>query len=145
MDQSPTSPPSAAILIVTGAHLQSEAQDRPWAYWLRERILEAIGEATPESVVVCSDLWVLNQPPLRSRPTIAVGAPEFNALSAYLAPRLPSVLAVDGRFVVLMHEGAGAPNVCCWGRDADATGAAVEGFAQRHLEEFLEAAGLCGR
>lgn len=145
MDQIHSSLQAGAILVVTGAHLQAETQDRPWAYWLRERILEELGDATPESVVVCSDLWVLNQPPLRSRPTIAVGAPEFNALSAYLAPRLPSVLAVDGRFVVLMHEGPGAPNVCCWGKDADATGAAVEGFAQRHLEEFLDAAGLCGR
>jgi len=130
--------PSSTFMIVTGAHLHAEAHDRPWAYWLRERLEEAAGEGA--NVHVCSDLWYLNNDELRGLPTISVGGPEVNALSAYLASRLPSVVAVEGKWVVLMEPEGGTPVACCWGRSAQETGAAVEAFAQRHLGAFLAGA-----
>jgi len=46
-------------------------------------------------VLVCSDVWYLNNDPLRSRPTISIGGPGVNALSAYLADKLPSAFAIE--------------------------------------------------
>lgn len=124
------------LAIVTGAGLNAERHDRPLAYALRERIAEAAPEI---DAVVCGDLQYLNDAGLRETPTISVGGPAANALSAYLIARLPSVLAVDGVYAVLMDVDAMPPLACCWGRDAGATAAAVEGFAARHLGAFLEA------
>jgi len=134
--------PANTILIVTGAHLDAEVGDRPWAYWLRERLQEtlALGGPGPD-VVVCSDLWYLNHDDLRALPTISVGGPAVNALSAYLASRLPSVVAVEGVWVVLLEAQSPSPQACCWGRNGEATGAAVETFAERHLDAFIEALG----
>lgn len=133
---------SQPFLLVTGAHLAAEALDRPWAYWLQDRVrtaLETRGLRAPDAVVVCSDLWYLNQDDLRAAPTVSIGAPAVNALSAYLASRLPSVVAVDGAWVVLMDPVGDASLACCWGKDQAATGAAVEAFADRHLDPFLDA------
>lgn len=127
--------PSHSFIIVTGAHLHAEAHDRPWAYWLRDRLREAAGEQA--AIFVCCDLWYLNNDELRGLPTVSVGGPEVNALSAYLASRLPSVVAVEGKWVVLMEPEGGPPVACCWGKSAQETGAAVEAFAQRHLAAFL--------
>jgi hypothetical protein len=128
------------IPIVTGAHLAAEVGDRPWAYWLRERVEASALAARVGTAVVCTDLWYLNHDELRGRPTLCVGGPSVNALSAYLASRLPSVLSVEGVWVVLMDVEADTPQACCWGRDAAATGAAVQAFGERYLEAFLEAA-----
>ncbi|MEM6757638.1 MAG: hypothetical protein AAF586_10765, partial [Planctomycetota bacterium] len=90
-----SSPPDAPhrVLIVVGAHLRAEAADRPLAYRLieeienwKERFAEQLGvEIEP---TVCTDLWYLNHEELRSLPTICVGGPGVNALSAYLAKHL---------------------------------------------------------
>lgn len=130
------------LLIVTGAHLAAEVHDRALAYALREQVLAALDargvRLEPAGVIVCSDLWVMNQEELRSRPTISIGAPGVNALGAFLASRVPSVLAVEGVYVVQMQDEP-TPVASCWGRDAPATAAAVEAFALRHLESFLDA------
>ena len=91
------------ILIVTGAHLRAEVADRPAAYRLRESMrgwlatkgFSIHASDASEPVVVCSDLWYLNQDSLRTRPTVSVGAPGVNALSAYLGDRLPSAFAIN--------------------------------------------------
>jgi hypothetical protein len=135
-------PSLGPLLIVTGAHLAAEVHDRPLAYALREQLLAALDAretpVEPDEVIVCSDLWVMNQDDLRSRPSISIGAPGVNALGAFLASRVPSVLAVEGVYVVQMQEEP-TPVASCWGRDAGATAAAVEAFALRHLEAFLDA------
>lgn len=135
----PTGPdsPAPAVVIVTGAHLRAEEHDRPVAYLLRDRLAPSL-----RPVVVCSDLWYLNQRELRATPTVSVGGPAVNALTAYLASRLPSVLAVEGRWVVLMDADADAPQACCWGMDPAGTRAAAEAFIDRHLAEFV---GACSR
>jgi hypothetical protein len=127
------------ILIITGAHLSAEVYDRPLAYRLRERLLAALGEAdNPTRVVVCSDLWYLNRDQLRELPTVSIGGPRVNALTAYLGDKLPSVFAVDGQFVV-QGDWERSPLACCWGIDAERTAAAVEVFAERCLEGWLGA------
>ena len=134
------------ILIVTGAHLRAEVSDRPIAYGLRQRLsawLAARGRSetvkTPR-VVVCSDVWYLNNDPLRSRPTISIGGPGVNALSAFLADKLPSAFAIEEVMLVQADPEFQEPVACCWGRDEEATAGAVEAFAERYLEGFMEAA-----
>lgn len=130
----------STILIVTGAHLAAEASDRPLAYYLREQIgLVRAGEA---GALVCSDLWYLNHAELRECATVSIGGPTVSALAAYLAPRLPSVLAVDGVYMVQMDVEGERPVASCWGSDEDGTAAAVQAFVERHMEEFLEACGV---
>ncbi|MEX2217350.1 MAG: hypothetical protein WD749_01205 [Phycisphaerales bacterium] len=130
------------VLIVTGAHLEAEVHDRPLAYGLRERMLERLAGAGHEGarVIVCSDVWYLNNEPLRRRPTVSIGAPGVNALSAFVGDKLPSVFTVDGVMVVQADLEMIDQVVCCWGRDAGATRAAVEAFEERYLGQFLEAA-----
>lgn len=143
--------PSGLILIVTGAHLKAEAADRPIAYRLRERMVNWLGAHRPEVqgdgpaarspvVVVCSDLWYLNQDSLRERPTVSVGGPSVNALSAYLGTRLPSVLAVEGVMLVQADLEFVDVVACCWGADGAATLSAVDAFIERYLDQFMRAA-----
>jgi hypothetical protein len=134
--------PASILLIVTGAHLDAEAHDRPVAYRLREVIRErlaALGDG-PLQPLVCSDLWYLNNEPLRARPTISIGAPAVNALSAFLAGRLPSVFTIDDRLIVQADLEMIDLAACCWGADHASTAAAAEAFTVRYLEDFLRAA-----
>jgi hypothetical protein len=134
------------ILIVTGAHLMAEAADRPIAYGLRQAILRwlaAHDEADdPERprIVVCSDVWYLNNDPLRSRPTVSIGGPGVNALSAYLADKLPNAFSIEDVLAVQADLDFVEPVVCCWGATAANTAAAVEAFTERYLDGFMEAA-----
>lgn len=134
------------ILIVTGAHLQAEAGDRAVAYGLRGRMMEWLAdrgrEAEPERprVIVCSDLWYLNNDPLRARPTISVGSPGVNALTAFLADKLPSAFAIEDRLIVQADLDFPDCLACCWGADIAATSAAVDAFCERYLDAFMEAA-----
>jgi len=134
------------ILIVTGAHLIAEAGDRPVAYGLRQRMLDWLAaRGQPETpgntrVIVCSDLWYLNNDDLRARPTISVGGPAVNALSAYLGDKVPSAFAIEDVLVVQADLDFVDVVACCWGKDRAATAAAVEAFAERYLDDFMDAA-----
>ncbi len=134
------------ILIVTGAHLRAEVTDRPIAYGLRKSMTDWLAaHGQPESpghprVLVCSDVWYLNNDPLRSRPTVSIGGPGVNALSAFLADKLPSAFAVEDVLLVQADPEFTEVIACCWGRDQRATSAAVEAFTQRYLEAFMDAA-----
>lgn len=144
------------LLIVTGAHLRAESADRPIAYALRERIvrwldaragadgLDAPGEPddAPRAfdVLVCSDVWWLNNDELRECPTISVGGPGVNALSAYLADKLDSAFVIEDWLMVQLDLDFDEVTACCWGMNHDATIEAVAAFETRYLESFLEAA-----
>lgn len=125
-------------LIVTGSTLTAEREDRPLAYGLRERVQETGSGAG--DVVVCGDLWYLNHDELRAIPTIAIGAPERNALAAYWGDKLPSLLAVEGRFVVQGEPEFDPPLASLWGRSAEETRHAVGAFVERYLQAFVAAA-----
>lgn len=128
------------ILIVTGATPRAEKHDRPVAYALRQALLDRLGDESGEAVVVCSDLWYLNQPELRGGPVIAVGPPDANALTASLADRLPSVFVVDGVMIVQMLADPEGALACCWGTESRHTMAATEIFIERFAPDFLDAA-----
>ncbi len=138
------------ILIVTGAHLRAEIGDRPLAYGLRDRMLDWVrgaserdgvsGADAASRIVVCSDLWYLNRDELRARPTVSIGGPGVNALSAHLGDTLPSAFAVEGVLVVQLDLDADGRLACCWGVDHRTTAAAVDAFAERYLDDFMTAA-----
>jgi hypothetical protein len=143
MDQSTDS----LLLIVTGAHLIAEREDRPIAYRLatiiRERLEARFGPATAErpwplTPLVCSDIWYLNHAELRSQPTISVGHPGVNALAAYLGDKIPSAYAIKDVLVVQCDVEMNQLIASCWGENACSTSDAVEAFCDRYLTPFLK-------
>lgn len=144
--------PEELVLIVVGAHPRAEVGDRPWAYELARRIDERIrarSSLAPSShptspsrlsALVCTDLWYLNDRALRARPSVSVGAPGVNAFTASLADRLPTAFVVDGKYAVQFDHDSPDAIACCWGADPALTGAAVEAFCARVLDEFLDLA-----
>ena len=137
--------PDSLLLIVVGAHLRAELFDRPTAYSLQHAAASWIGRSAPPDApalvpLVCTDIWCLNQPELRGRPTIALGGPEVNALSAMLAARLPSVFSIRDKYAVHLDLTFGDLVALCWGADGSATASGVEAFRERYLVGFLRAA-----
>lgn len=135
------------LLIVVGAHPRAELHDRAPAYHLRQLVLDCLaarasgeGEATAMQPLVVSDVWYLNDPSLRACPTISVGGPGVNALSAYLGDKIPGAFIVDDVLMVQLDVTLEELTACCWGVDADSTRAAVDAFAERYLEAFVDAA-----
>ncbi len=134
------------ILIVTGAHLKAEASDRPLAYHLRKVMSDWLTrKGLPENpecprVLVCSDVWYLNNEPLRSRPTVSIGGPGVNALSAYLGDKLPSAFSIENVLLVQAEIEFIDVVATCWGVDDSSTAAAVEAFANKYLDAFMTAA-----
>ncbi|MBM4107857.1 MAG: hypothetical protein FJ255_03455 [Phycisphaerae bacterium] len=138
----PLDPPiDRCLVIVVGAHLRAEAGDRPSARLLRDEVqrrLESRGAGERpglDHALICTDLWYLNQPELRRRPTISVGPPEVNALTAYLADKVGSAMAEAGEWVVQFEKGE--PMAACWGTKPSGTAKAVDVFLDRVLESFL--------
>ncbi|MGP1310535.1 MAG: hypothetical protein ACTS27_10095 [Phycisphaerales bacterium] len=141
------SQPDAAspLLIVTGITLDAERAARPLAYAVREHVaawldLEADGGAPSFEPIVCTDIHWLNTADAREFPTIAIGGPAQNALTAYLADKLPSVFAMDGRVLVQMDLDGVDLLSACWGVDDATTAAAVERFLEAYLDRFMESA-----
>jgi hypothetical protein len=133
------------ILIVVGAHLHAEVGDRPVAYALRQKLLNwleerGLGGEEGRPVIVCSDLWYLNTPELAGLPTVSIGGPGVNALSAHWANKVPNALAVENFYVVQMDVEGDDSMASCWGVDSNATAAAAEAFAARYLDLFMRGA-----
>lgn len=135
------------VVIVTGAHPRAETHDRPVAYALGERCASWLSGRDEDSrgVLVCSDLWYMNDASLRSHPTIAIGGPSVNALTAYLADKLESVFVVEGVLIVQADLDFQEMSAACWGVDAPSTDAAVNAFAEKYLDAFMQAAVGTGR
>ena len=133
------------VLIVVGAHPKAEQADRPIAYAFRQRVAAWLaarfdGSDSPLTPLVVSDVWYLNDNSLRRCPAISIGGPGVNALSAYLGDKLPSAFVVDDQFMVQMDLDLNDLVCCCWGVSTEATAHAVDAFADRYLDEFMEAA-----
>ena len=131
------------VLIVVGSHLRAETGDRPLAYkllgemekWKRRHDRQLGVEIKP---IVCCDLWYLNHDDLRRLPTVCLGGPGVNALSAYLAQHLEQdslnadvLLQVDPDFTELQ--------ACIWGTDTRLTAHGLQVFIDRYLDGFLRA------
>lgn len=138
-------------LIVTGADLRAEIADRPLAYRLQRAMLDwrdiyapdadepGTPGARPFDVIVCSDVWFLGNPEMSRRPTISVGGPAVNALTAHLADKMPSAFVIDDVLIVQLDPDFRDLRGCCWGRDHAATESAVGAFIDRYLDQFMQA------
>ena len=132
--------PALLLLIVVGARLEAELTDRALGYRLREQILRWQERAEgPVSLrpVLCTDLWYLNTQALRLRPTIALGSPDDNAATAYLAARIPTALIVEDCYRIQLDPELIDLNACLWGTSPETTATALDCFSQRYLPQYL--------
>lgn len=133
------------ILIITGSQLRAEQADRPLAYQLQKVISqrtcqEKQGEKN-DNILVISDLWYLNSEPLQKLPTISLGGPGVNAVSAHFYDKLDHVLVVDDHLQIQMDlEGQGL-RACIWGQTHESTVNALNIFIKNgFLDRFLTTA-----
>lgn len=134
-----------SVVIVVGADLRAEALDRPIVHALQRGVntllakeATALGRSIP-AAVVCTDVWYLNSNLLRLCPTISVGGPDLNALSAYLIGRIPPIFAVEGRYAIHADPRREQLAACLWGVDATNTAHAMDLFCTKHLPDFVQA------
>jgi hypothetical protein len=128
------------LLIVVGSQVRCEVFDRPLAARLQAAVAEALDQAdAPLAPLVCTDVLYLNTEPLQGRPAISVGGPGVNALSAYLYPKLPTVLSVEDQYVVQMETDAPPLRAALWGAGHEQTALAIDAFTRRYLPVFLDA------
>jgi len=135
------------LLIVVGSHLRAERADRPLAYQLQENILQWLVDhadelAEPEAVfdpVVCSDIWFINNEDLHPQPTISIGGPGVNALSAYFVQKLDSAMVRDQEMIIQLDPEFVDLRVSVWGQNHDQTVQALDVFMRRYLPDFLRA------
>jgi hypothetical protein len=137
------------LLIVVGSSLAAEVIDRPQAERLRDEIARRLAAGDPPAdglrglqPAICTDLWYLNDRDLADLPVIALGEPTRNAATAMLCARLPTAMVVEESFRVHLDPEfvEQQPRAAVWGRDAAATGAAIDAFTDRYLGGFLSAA-----
>lgn len=144
LESGPGMDPSSLLVIVVGAHLRAEQADRPLAYALLNQVQAWVQQHkaslnVPVTPVVCSDIWYLNQPTLHRRPTISLGGPGVNALSAYYFRKLQPAWVRDDQIMIQLDPEFADLRVCVWGRDHAMTIQAVEMFVQRFLGGYLQA------
>ncbi len=131
------------VVIVVGAHPRAEEADRPLAYRLRSEIerwkaRHAELLEVELAAMVCTDLWYLNDEDLRRKPTVCIGGPGVNALSAYLAKHLGET-QMQADVLMQLDEDFTDLRVIIWGRDHEKTVHGVELFVDRFLDGYLRA------
>lgn len=132
------------ILVVVGAHLRAEMADRPIAYKLCQQMEQWIKKYSEQMnislmPVVCSDVWYVNQPSIQQRPTISLGGPGVNALSAYYADKLQSVLVHDDHMVIQLDPEFVDLRASVWGMNHELTVSVVDLFATKYVDRYLRA------
>ncbi len=142
--------PAQLLLVVVGAHPKAEAADRVIAGWVREKMLAWLDRqfgprekgAHPCTVMLCTDVWYLNDQDLRECPVVSIGGPGVNALSTALGGRIPSAFVIDNVLVVQLDTEFEELKACCWGMGTRQTAAAAQIFADKYLAPFMSAATL---
>lgn len=132
------------MFVVVGAHLRAEVGDRPLAYqivntieqWIEKHAGELALDIQP---IVCSDVWYVNHQELHQRPTICIGGPGVNALSAYFSQKLEAAFVRDDQMIIQLDAEFVDLRCCIWGMDHDLTVAAVELFVSEYLDRFMRA------
>lgn len=133
---------ASALPIVVGAHLVAEVNHRAMAYDLHAICEDSLREnGSALRPVVCTDLWYLNNDDLRARPTISLGPPGLNALTAFLADKLPTAYAIDDTLAIQYDPEFADLAAAVWGVDTETTARAVGIFADKHLTGVLEGMG----
>jgi hypothetical protein len=136
------------IAIVTGIQLKAELGDRPLAYRIEQAVREYLaavlpqreaGELPPLAPAVVSDVFYLNTDALQARPTISIGGPGVNAVSAMLVEQLPTALAIDDALLIQMDLEGDDLRCAVWGMNHLDTVRASDTFlAKGYLDTFLK-------
>jgi hypothetical protein len=135
------------IAIVTGIQLKAELGDRPLAYRVEQAVREHLADALPRSdpgepprlaPAVVSDVFYLNNDEIQTRPTISIGGPGMNAVSAMLVNELPTAVAIENTLVIQMDLEMNDARCAVWGMNHLDTVRAIETFlAKGYLDTFL--------
>jgi hypothetical protein len=130
------------LLIVAGSTLRAEELDRPLAYYLKQRIDQALTASNPplgpfRTYVVADFRWI-REKKLQALPTISVGGPGVNALAREWLEEVPVSLAVDEQYYIQMDPDLEEPRASVWGMNNTTTQIAVSVFLDRFLPRFLE-------
>jgi hypothetical protein len=136
------------IWIVTGVQLNAELGDRPLAYRveqeLKARLVESLPPTAPGELpalvpAVISDVYYLNSEDedVQSRPTISIGGPGMNALSAAWTKELQTIVAIENTLVVQMDLEMSDPRCAVWGMNHLDTVRAVDLFIAKYLDVFV--------
>lgn len=133
------------ILIITGSRLRAEQADRPLAYKLQKAISQRTQqdkyEKKNDNILVISDLWYLNSEPLQKLPTISLGGPGVNAVSAHFYDKLDHALVVDDHLLIQMDLDGKSLRACIWGQTNESTINALNIFIKNgYLDRFLTSA-----
>jgi hypothetical protein len=135
-------PSAKLLLIVTGSTLRAEDVDRPLAYYLKQRVEQALNlpgaSHVPFQVLVIADFRWIHDEPLQALPTISVGGPGVNALAHRWLEEVPVSMAVDEQYYIQMDPDLEEPRASIWGMDNATTQIAVSVFVERFLPRFLE-------
>ena len=133
--------------IVTGIQLNAELGDRPLAYRIEAEVRTLLAKLLdpPEpdepprlTPVVVSDVFYLNHDAMQTRPTVSIGGPGMNAVSAMLVNELPTAAAIENVLVVQMDLEGNDARCAVWGMNHLDTVRAVELFLSKgYLESFL--------
>ena len=140
--------PDRLIWIVTGVQLKAELGDRPLAYRIEQEIRDRLatlleppepGEPPRLAPVVVSDVYYLNSDDAQKGPTISIGGPGMNALSASLVEQLPTPVAIENALVVQMDLEMNDLRCAIWGMNHLDTVRAVDTFiAKGYLDTFVK-------
>ncbi|UCD29071.1 MAG: hypothetical protein JSV03_00885 [Planctomycetota bacterium] len=126
------------ILVVAGASYRAEEMDRPLAYRIADEIAARLGSDTTWRTLVISDVLYINDKRLARCPTISIGGPGVNSLSALLFRELPSALTIDNVLLIQMDVDLEDLRCCLWGMDHEQTVESLELFLKRgYLDHFL--------
>lgn len=132
---------SQLMPLVVGSQLLSEQFLRPLAYDLAADIA-TMQRSDPDSdhamPIVCTDVCYLNDAALMARPSIAIGPPELNATTAYLAPRLQTAMLIEGQWRIHLDPEFIELRACLWGEDHADTTAALSVFREKYLADFVQ-------
>jgi hypothetical protein len=132
------------VMIVVGACLRAEEADRPLAYRLQRRVRRWLTQHADTlqiriEPIVCSDVWYLNSEELQQRPTISIGGPGVNALSAYFAQQLEEEPGEETHVLIQIDPEFTDLRAAIWGWDHELTSKGVEVFCKQYLDQFLRA------
>jgi len=132
------------ILIVVGTTLRAEEKDRPLAQQLAAEIQKRLPVDSGWRCLVVSDLYYINDKELHRCPTISLGGPGVNHLSAMYFRELPAALAVDNVLLIQMDVTMQDLRAAVWGMNHETTVEALQTFIEKgHLERYL--AGVLSR
>jgi hypothetical protein len=125
------------IMLVTGTSIPAEQRDRPIAYRLKAEIDRRGAGHVYRRAVVVGDEWYLENRAFHANPTIAIGGPGSNGVTAEFSQSLPTVVTLEERVFIQADFDGELKRAALWGVDARATQVAAELFLQRGMLDDL--------